>query len=250
MGVSTIVIGMLPTYASIGTLAPLLLALCRFGQGLGLGGEWGGAVLLATENAPPGKRAWYGMFPQLGAPIGFFLSGGIFLMLSQTLDDAAVLRLGLAHSLPVERDPGRRRPVRAPENPRDAGLPGGARQGRTRQGAGFVTVFREHGRALLLGTLMATSTFVLFYLLTVFALSWGTTGLHYSRHPVPAAAAGRGGLLRPLDPAVGPDRRPLRTARGDDRRVVAIMVFGLTFGALFVRPTTWCASVPGDRPVA
>ncbi|HBF50354.1 MAG TPA: MFS transporter, partial [Massilia sp.] len=70
MGISTIVIGLLPTYATIGTLAPLLLALCRFGQGLGLGGEWGGAVLLATGNAPPGKRAWYGMFPQLGAPIG------------------------------------------------------------------------------------------------------------------------------------------------------------------------------------
>src|SRR5690606_38065195 len=71
MGVSTVLVGLLPTYATIGVAAPLLLALCRLGQGLGLGGEWGGAVLLATENAPPGKRAWYGMFPQLGAPVGF-----------------------------------------------------------------------------------------------------------------------------------------------------------------------------------
>src|SRR6202789_1507845 len=71
MGVSTVLIGLLPTYASIGVAAPALLALCRFGQGLGLGGEWGGAVLLATENAPPARRAWFGMFPQLGAPIGF-----------------------------------------------------------------------------------------------------------------------------------------------------------------------------------
>src|SRR5687768_16097162 len=71
MGLSTIAIGLLPTYASIGVAAPILLAICRFGQGLGLGGEWGGAVLLATENAPPEKRAWYGMFPQLGAPLGF-----------------------------------------------------------------------------------------------------------------------------------------------------------------------------------
>src|SRR5438067_741172 len=94
MGVSTVVIGLLPTYATIGTGAPLLLALCRFGQGFGLGGEWGGAVLLATENAPPGKRAWYGMFPQLGAPIGFFLSGGIFLLLSQTMSDADFFRYG------------------------------------------------------------------------------------------------------------------------------------------------------------
>src|SRR6188768_909682 len=87
MGVSTVVIGLLPTYASIGVLAPLALATCRFGQGLGLGGEWGGAVLLAIENAPPEKRAWYGMFPQLGAPIGFLLSGGVFLLLSNGMTD-------------------------------------------------------------------------------------------------------------------------------------------------------------------
>ena len=88
MGVSTVAIGMLPTYATIGFAAPLLLALCRFGQGIGLGGEWGGAVLLAVENAPGHKRAWYGMFPQLGAPIGFFLSGSVFLVLSHLLSDA------------------------------------------------------------------------------------------------------------------------------------------------------------------
>ena len=73
MGLSTFAIGLLPSHA-IGVVAPLLLALFRCGQGIGLGGEWGGAVLLATENAPPGKAAWYGMFPQLGAPIGFVLS--------------------------------------------------------------------------------------------------------------------------------------------------------------------------------
>jgi MFS family permease len=87
MGISTVMIGVLPTYATIGIAAPLLLSLCRFGQGLGLGGEWGGAVLLAIENAPPGKRAWYGMFPQLGAPLGFVFSGGVFLLLSRTLTD-------------------------------------------------------------------------------------------------------------------------------------------------------------------
>jgi MFS family permease len=87
MGLSTVAIGALPTYRAIGFAAPLLLALCRFGQGLGLGGEWGGAVLLAVENAPPKKRAWYGMFPQLGAPFGFFLSGAVFLLLSRFLTD-------------------------------------------------------------------------------------------------------------------------------------------------------------------
>src|SRR4030088_2039779 len=94
MGLSTVAIGALPTYTTIGVAAPLLLALCRFGQGLGLGGEWGGAVLLAVENAPPGKRAWYGMFPQLGAPIGFFLSGGVFLVLSRWLTDKQFFAFG------------------------------------------------------------------------------------------------------------------------------------------------------------
>src|SRR5512134_1979945 len=94
MGVSTVAIGLLPSYASIGVAAPVLLALCRFGQGLGLGGEWGGAVLLAVENAPPGRRAWYGMFPQLGAPVGFFFSGGVFLLLSELLTDEQFFSFG------------------------------------------------------------------------------------------------------------------------------------------------------------
>src|SRR5215813_9125472 len=94
MGISTVAIGLLPTYASLGVVAPLLLAICRFGQGLGLGGEWGGAVLLAIENAPPGKRAWYGMFPQLGAPVGFFFSGGVFLVLSAWLNDDQFFQYG------------------------------------------------------------------------------------------------------------------------------------------------------------
>src|SRR5690606_30334128 len=94
MGISTVVIGLLPTYAQVGVLAPALLALCRFGQGLGLGGEWGGAVLLATENAPPGKRAWYGMFPQLGAPLGFLCSTGVFLGLAHFLDEGQFMAWG------------------------------------------------------------------------------------------------------------------------------------------------------------
>src|SRR5690606_5201468 len=94
MGVSTVIIGLLPTYAQIGVAAPLLLALCRLGQGLGLGGEWGGAVLLATENAPPGKRAWFGMFPQLGAPLGFILANGCFLLLGELLTEEQLFSWG------------------------------------------------------------------------------------------------------------------------------------------------------------
>jgi MFS family permease len=180
MGVSTVAIGALPTYATIGVAAPLLLALCRFGQGLGLGGEWGGAVLLAIENAPPGKRAWYGMFPQLGAPIGFLFSGGIFLVLSRRLSNdqffafgwripflasAALVLVGLYVRLtiaetPVFRDAlSRRERVKVP----------------------MLELFRSHRRALVIGTMASLATFVLFYLMTVFALSWGTTALGYSR---------------------------------------------------------------------
>src|SRR5262245_15252586 len=81
MGLSTLLVAFLPVYAQAGWWAPLLLCLLRFGQGFGLGGEWGGAALLAVENAPPGYRARFGMFPQLGAPVGFIASNGIFLLL-------------------------------------------------------------------------------------------------------------------------------------------------------------------------
>jgi metabolite-proton symporter len=180
MGLSTVAIGALPTYRTIGVVAPLLLALCRFGQGLGLGGEWGGAVLLAIENAPPGKRAWYGMFPQLGAPAGFLFSGGIFLVLSKWLTNeqffafgwripflasAALVLVGLYVRLTIAETPvfraalSRREPVKMP----------------------MLEVFRNHRSALLVGTMASLATFVLFYLMTVFALSWGTTALGYGR---------------------------------------------------------------------
>jgi metabolite-proton symporter len=180
MGLSTVTIGVLPTYATIGIWAPILLALCRFGQGLGLGGEWGGAVLLAVENAPPGRRAWYGMFPQLGAPIGFFFSGGVFLLLSEWLDDAQFFAFGwripfLASAVLVGLGLYVRLTITETPVFRDAV----SRRGRVR--VPMLVVFRQHPRTLLMGTLVSLATFVLFYLMTVFALSWGTTALGYSR---------------------------------------------------------------------
>lgn len=180
MGLSTVAIGLLPSYATLGVAAPALLALCRFGQGLGLGGEWGGAVLLAVENAPEGKRAWYGMFPQLGAPIGFFFSSGVFLLLSELLSDAqfyafgwripfllsaALVGMGLYVRLTLTETPVFREAMEREERVRMPAL----------------AVFRQHGRALVVGILASLATFVLFYLMTVFALSWGTTQLGYRR---------------------------------------------------------------------
>lgn len=180
MGLSTVAIGLLPTYAAIGTLAPLLLAICRFGQGFGLGGEWGGAVLLATENAPPGKRAWYGMFPQLGAPIGFFLSGGIFLWLGEVLTEEQFFSFGwripfIASALLVLVGLWVR--FKISETPVFQNV----LEHDTRVKVPVVTVFKQHTRVLVLGTLAALATFVLFYLMTVFALSWGTSALKYTR---------------------------------------------------------------------
>ncbi|MFY9326988.1 MAG: MFS transporter [Georgfuchsia sp.] len=180
MGISTVVIGLLPTYASIGAAAPLLLALCRFGQGLGLGGEWGGAVLLAVENAPPGKRAWFGMFPQLGAPIGFLLSGGIFLLLSEFLSNEQFLSFGwripfLASAVLVIV--GLYVRLKLTETPAFQQ----ALESNKRVKVPILSVFLDYFRILILGTLLATSTFVLFYLVTVFSQSWATTALKILR---------------------------------------------------------------------
>ena len=90
MGISTVVIGLLPTYDSTGIWATILLCLCRIGQGIGLGGEWGGAALVAIENAPEGKRGWYGTFPQLGAPLGLLLANGVFLLITALFGQVAM----------------------------------------------------------------------------------------------------------------------------------------------------------------
>ena len=94
MGIATAGIGLLPTYASIGVAAPLLLLLFRLIQGLGIGGEWGGALLLATEYAPKHQRGLFGSFPQMGIPIGLVLAYGFFFLLTWILPDEAFLTWG------------------------------------------------------------------------------------------------------------------------------------------------------------
>ena len=239
MGVSTVAIGLLPTYDTIGIAAPLLLALCRFGQGLGLGGEWGGAVLLAIENAPPGKLAWYGMFPQLGAPIGFLLSGGIFLLLSEQLSNAqfyafgwripflasaALVLVGLYVRLTIAETPIFRDAVSRSERVK---IP-------------ILTVLREHGVTLLVGTMSSLATFVIFYLMTVFTLSWGTTMLGFSREAflrIQLLGVVFFGLAIPVS---------ARLAERGRRRVLigatlAIIAFGLVMAQLFVAGTVGAA---------
>jgi metabolite-proton symporter len=180
MGLSTVLIGLLPTYASIGILAPIALATLRLGQGLGLGGEWGGAVLLATENAPAHRRALYGMFPQLGSPLGFLCATGTFLALTAGLTErelyawgwrlpflasALLVGIGLYVRLRLTETPAF---VRAVEHDERVAVP-------------LLTVLRTYPGTLIAGTLASTTTFALFYLMTVFTLSWGTSELGYTR---------------------------------------------------------------------
>ncbi|NLG75548.1 MAG: MHS family MFS transporter [Xanthomonadaceae bacterium] len=240
MGLSTVLIGLLPTYESIGVMAPILLAMCRLGQGLGLGGEWGGAVLLATENAPPGKRAWYGMFPQLGAPIGFICSTGIFVLLTELLTDrqfmawgwripflasTALVFVGLYVRLRLEETPAF---LRALQNDERVAVP-------------MLTVAAKHTGTLLLGTFAATATFVTFYLMTVFTLSWGVSALGFEREEfliLQIAGVIFFGIMIPVS-AVVADRKgrlPVLIAAS-----LGIALFGLTFEPLFGSGSMWGA---------
>ncbi|OIV36470.1 MFS transporter [Mangrovactinospora gilvigrisea] len=179
MGVSTLLIGVLPGYGSIGVAAPLLLCVLRMGQGLGLGGEWGGAALVATENAPPGRRAWYGMFPQLGAPVGFFLANGLFVVLALTLSkdqfaawgwripflvSAALVAVGLWVRLSLTETPVFREALERQEAVK---VP-------------IAALFRRHAAAVALGSFAMVVCYALFYLTTVFSLNYGTTKLGWS----------------------------------------------------------------------
>lgn len=181
MGIATFAIGLLPTYAQVGVLAPALLAVMRFAQGLALGGEWSGAALLATETAKPGKRAWAAMWPQLGAPFGFLLANGLFLILiialghSNTEPDldgafltwgwrvpfllsAIMVAIGLYVRLKLTETPVFARAVERGERVKTP----------------LAEVFRSSWRQLIIGTFVMLATYTLFYIVTTWALSYGT----------------------------------------------------------------------------
>src|ERR1700691_6203084 len=175
MGLATTLIGALPSYASAGVFAPLALAALRFVQGVGLGGEWGGAALIAVENAPEGKRAWYGMFPQLGPPIGFLIATGLFLLLLIRFGEAAfvdwawrvpfllsavLVAIGLYVRVSLEETPA----FKAIEQDQRVGVP-------------LTTVLRDHLGALVQESLAIVVCYHLFYFATVFMLGYGVRAL-------------------------------------------------------------------------
>ncbi|OCG74260.1 MFS transporter [Microbacterium sediminis] len=190
MGIATFLIGCLPTYNDIGVWAAVLLLICRLAQGFALGGEWSGAALVATENAPKGKRALYGTFPQLGAPIGFIIANSVFLIINFSLPgeggvasdaflswgwripflfSAVMVIVGLWVRLKlVESDAFKK----------------AAAKGEIKK-APIGYVFQKYWWQLILGTFFMLATYVLFYLMTSFTLSFGT-------RPVDAPVAGLG----------------------------------------------------------
>ncbi len=180
MGISTTLIGLLPGYGHIGVAAPILLCILRFLQGLGLGGEWGGAALLATEYAPKGKRAWYGMFPQLGPSVGFLAASGIFYVLSVTLSDAdfkawgwripfllsaVLVFVGLYVRLSLAETPIFKTVLK----------------NKTTLQTPFLEILKYHSKPLILGSLSMVVCYALFYIATVFTLSHGVNQLGFTR---------------------------------------------------------------------
>jgi MFS family permease len=180
MGLSTMAIGLLPTYAQVGWPAPVLLCMLRFGQGLGLGGEWGGAALLAMENAPANFRGRYGMFPQLGAPVGFLAANGFFLLLGLVLSPAQFFAWGwrvpfLASAVLVGLGLWVR--MRLTETPVFAAALAEAPPPRVPA----VTLLRDFPRETLAETFAVVAAFAIFYLTTTFTLGYATTTLAYDR---------------------------------------------------------------------
>ena len=180
MGIATLLIAFLPTYAMVGWVAPLLLCILRFAQGFGLGGEWAGAALLAAEYAPPGWRARFVSIMQMGSPIGFLFANGVFMVLGLALTQeqfmewgwripfmfsAILVALGLWVRLNIAETPEFR----------------AALDKETPHAVPLIPVLLKHWGAVLAGAAGVMATFAAFYLSTAFALSYATSTMGYSR---------------------------------------------------------------------
>ncbi|GGX94998.1 MFS transporter [Streptomyces hiroshimensis] len=212
-GTATVAVGLVPTYDSIGLAAPLLLLVLRFAQGLGLGGEWGGAVLLTTEHAPEDRRALWASFPQLGPTVGFLLANGLTLTLSAGLDEADYLAWGwrvpfwaaglLAAAGLVLRS-------QVSETPQFQAL----EATETRAALPFAELVRGHWRPVLLAAGGLSVVFATHYAITTWSLAYATERLEVGRTAMLVcimASAVVSGCLTPFFAVLGDryGRRPL-----------------------------------------
>ena len=179
MGISTFLIGILPGYSTIGAAAPLFLLLLRILQGIGIGGEWGGAVVMAIEHAPPGKRSFYGSYPQIGVPAGLMTSAGVVAILNQLPNadfmlwgwrlafvlSAILVAVGLFIRLKITETP---EFVRVQETKSEVRLPAAA-------------MFRLYPREILLTLGARFIEGACFNLFGVFIIAYATGTLHLSR---------------------------------------------------------------------
>ena len=238
MGISTLLIAFLPTYQSAGWLAPAMLCVLRFGQGFGLGGEWGGAALLAVENAPKGYEARFGSAPQIGAPVGFLAANGLFLILGLVLSEedfaswgwrlpfllsAVLVGLGLWVRLQIGETPAFREALKKEAPPM---VPLGR-------------LLREHWAPVITGTAGVIACFAIFYLATAFALGHLTTVRKMDRETVLGVQ-----LLANTFLAIGIIVAGIWADRTSARRVLswgalATVVLGFVFG-----PVLGSASLP------
>ena len=231
MGIATFLIGLLPTFASIGVMAPVLLVVLRFAQGIGVGGEWGGAVLMSVEHAPKGRRGFFGSWPQMGVPAGLLLSTSVFALVQAMTSEAAFLSWGwripfLVSALLV--GVGLFIRLRIMESPAFQRV----KETKTEAPKPIVDVVRKYPREVLVAMGMRVAENGAFYILTVFVLAYGEDELGLSKGTmltgvIIAAAIGlvTVPLFGHLSDRVG--RRPLYLAGAVVTTLWAFPLFGL-----------------------
>jgi metabolite-proton symporter len=229
MGLGTLAVGVLPTYAMIGIAAPILLVVCRFLQGFAVGGEWGGAVLVALEHAPANRRAFFASFPQVGVPLGTLLSSGTFALITALPEqDVAswawripfycstiLVAVALWIRLRITETP---EFVRMQEQHRAARIP-------------IVELVKHHKRALLAGILSPFPNAILFYIVTVFLLKYGPQSVGASSHEMFIALMVAAAIATPLLPVCAGAADRLGTRR--------MMLVGAALIAVFAFPMFW-----------